>query len=248
MTEKNKFANRQEVIAVPCPAPTASWHPISHGQLIQALDAGVKDLGIGVQQESYTLAREGRRLFGSWVLDIGNGSRWMLGFRQGIDKSLAIGITAGTYVTVCSNMCFGGDFIEFRMHTSGLTMEALAILVKRGLDSLRTKMHDLFVWQESLKTRLLSSYQYKALTYDLLSSKVITPSGFERYEMDVRAELLLLTGSARTAVREIKDIPLYAVHGGVTRHLREMSLEQQMPRSARMNKLVEQYQIMARPA
>jgi hypothetical protein len=92
MTEKNRFANRYEVMNVPCPEPTETWNPISHARLLGALDLGVKTMGIEVRSETYTLAREGRRLFGSWVLDIGNGAKWMIGFRQGLDKSMAIGI------------------------------------------------------------------------------------------------------------------------------------------------------------
>ena len=223
--------NRQEVSAVVAPPPTATWHPIAHKDLLQSMDLVVKEVGFSVKHESYSMTRGNRRLFGSWVLDIGNGAQWMIGFRHGNDKSLKVGFCAGSYVTVCSNMCFSGEFFEFRMHTTRIDVTAL---VRRALEQLSAKMEALARWQESLKKKMLPKVAFKAISFDLLQTGVVKPVQFEQYLAGVDEE--------RKAFTRAKDLtPLYVVHGGVTRMLRGHHIGLQQSRTASLNRLVDQY-------
>jgi hypothetical protein len=226
-------ASYDQVIAVPTPAPTVSWRPVSHKDLLESLNFAVGRMGLEIRTQHYTLVREGQRLFGAWELSVGNGAKWMLGFRQGLDKSMAIGITAGTYITVCSNMMFAGDFVEFRMHTSGLTLEGLRELAVRALDGTLAKIKNLMEWQNGLKQVMISANQFKALTYDLIDGGVVMPSSWEAYHECVKIE----SGSNS----RLKDEPvnLYAAHGGATRMLRGSNMGIIQSRTAKLNDIVE---------
>jgi hypothetical protein len=225
--------NRQEVTQVVPPPVTATWHPIAHRDLLQSMDLVVKEVGYKVSAESYSMTRGNRRLFGSWVLDVGNGANWMIGFRHGNDKSLKVGFCAGSYVMVCSNMCFSGEFFEFRMHTSRIDIPAL---VRRALEQLSAKMEALARWQESLKKKMLPPVAFKAISFDLLQTGIVKPVQFEQYLAGVDEERL-----AFTKTRASDLIPLYVVHGGVTRMLRGHHIGLQQSRTASLNRLVDQY-------
>jgi hypothetical protein len=227
-------ASYDQVIAVPTPAPTVSWRPVAHKDLLDSLNFAVGRRGLEIRNQHYTLVRDGQRLFGAWELSVGNGAKWMLGFRQGLDKSMAIGITAGTYVTVCSNMMFAGDFVEFRMHTSGLTMDGLRELAVRALDGTMVKMKNLLEWQNSLKQVMISANQFKALTYDLIEGGVVMPSSWEAYHDGVQAE----AGEASRLIKT-EGVSLYAAHGGATRMLRGSNMGIIQSRTAKLNQIID---------
>ena len=134
MDSKQRFT-RNEVMAIPAPAYTKTWHPVPHKDVIESLDLVTRKAGVGVMQETYSVTNKGANMFGAWTLDIGmDGKQVQMGFRNSISKQFAVGICAGTWVMVCSNMAFRGDFIEFRKHTSGLDMEELLSIGLRAFD------------------------------------------------------------------------------------------------------------------
>ena len=57
-----------EVMAIPEPPFTKSWHPISHGRLINALNDSVKSAGLSVRNREYSLNETGTKMFGVWQL------------------------------------------------------------------------------------------------------------------------------------------------------------------------------------
>ena len=108
-------ATRQQVLDVPTPDRTKTWGVIGHKLLVNTLTRSVTGAGHRIVNEEYSLSRDGGKLFGAFTLDHATGElAWMIGFRNSINKSMALGITAGTRVFVCDNMAFSGSFIQFR--------------------------------------------------------------------------------------------------------------------------------------
>jgi hypothetical protein len=139
------------VLAVPSPDFTKSWRPVSHGQVIQTLEAACQYHGIAVRSREYSMSANGAKMFGVWELDITvDGTAFSLGVRNSIDKSFGIGITAGTKVFVCDNLCFSGDYIRFRKHTAGLDMDELTEIANEAVTGAVVKMERLYNWQDSL--------------------------------------------------------------------------------------------------
>ena len=234
-------------MAVPSPQFTKSWHPISHGRVLQSVERGIEEMGISVISESYTLSREGKNLFGQFVLDIGNnGTRYNLGFRNALDKRFAVGLCSGTYVMVCSNMMFTGDFTVFHKHTSGLSTERLDLLVDGALDGAVIEMEKVVQWQDGLKETWMPKDRFKQFSFDLLERRIVSPSNFNKYLDSVEEEVKENdTGDTDVNLLERDGVRLYDAHGGVTRLARGFSNERVIQMSKGANKLVDEYVALA---
>ena len=86
-----------DVIRVPAVPFTNSFHPVHHRNVIDAIRSGVVATGLEIVNTDYVLANNGNRMFGVWDLSGGNDELcWSIGIRNSMDKSMALGITAGT--------------------------------------------------------------------------------------------------------------------------------------------------------
>jgi hypothetical protein len=214
MNSKERFTEA-EIVAIPSPEYTKSWNPISHGEVIQSVQAVIDEKGVGVVNKSYSTTNNGRNMFGSWTLDLMHGetSRVQIGFRNSIMKKFAVGMCGGDHVIVCSNLMFSGEFVEFRKHTSGLDFEELIAVAGRAFDKVLVDSERTHAWHESLKEVPLPQADFKALTYDAMAAGIIPPNRFKNFIASVEQE------------QEIyRDLTLYQFHGGVTRLVRDNNL------------------------
>ena len=98
-----------------------------------------------------------------------------------MDKSLALGVTAGTRVFVCENLCFSGNFVAFRRHTSGLDADLLAFLAFRAMRTVVTQLKRFQQWHESLRNYLLPEPDMKILLVEIMTQMIIPPSKFNQF-------------------------------------------------------------------
>src|SRR5262245_46319167 len=115
------LVTRSELAAIPVPPATASWKPIAHGELVQAIERQLLVRGIRIEKEQYAIQRQGARLFA--VLDLAiesvAGATAAIGIRTSNDRSMALEVAVGAKVFVCDNLAFSGDLIALRRkHTS----------------------------------------------------------------------------------------------------------------------------------
>ena len=207
------IVDEEMVRSVPEPEFTITWHPVSHGKVIDSLELAVKESGMGIVDRHYSLHKEGMNMFGTWHLDHRvNGSSWMIGVRNSMCKSFAIGICAGTHVIVCSNLMFSGDFIEFRKHTSGVDLDELRDLSVRAIGGVTGKLQELEYWHTGLKEYPINENEFKVLTFNALEAGVIPTTKFEKF-VNCHAE-----------ETELSDPSLFTFHGGVTRLIKNNSL------------------------
>lgn len=174
--------DEKQVRAIAAPAWTDTWHPTSHGAVIDAVGLAVEKVGMGIVNRQYTVACKGTRMFGSWSLDdIKSGVGYAIGFRNSTDKRFAVGMCSGTHVVVCSNMMFSGRYTEFRMHTSGLDAGSLADMAQRALKGLLEKLEQGRKWLLGLKKVELSAEDFKVLTFNAMERGFIPPSSFRTF-------------------------------------------------------------------
>jgi len=207
-------ASELEVRNVPEPEFTKSWHPVSHGKVLDALQLSLKNAGMGVVKSRYSLHGRGMNMFGTWVLDQEiDGRSWMIGIRNSMQKQFAIGVCAGNLVTVCSNMIFSGQFISFRRHTSGVDLEELRLFSERSLQTTFKNIGKLGDWHSNLKTfPFKTEEQFKATAFDALKSKVIPMTKLYDFLDCYKEEVAL------------NEPSLYTFHGGITRMIRGDSM------------------------
>jgi hypothetical protein len=168
-----------EVIQVP-PVPfTRTFRPVHHKEVIAAIRTGISAVGLEVVKTEYVLAGNGMKMFGVWDLSTGNDELcWSIGIRNSLDKSMALGITAGTRVFVCENLAFDGEFVELRRHTKGLTGEELEFMAYRAIRNVVGKLAAFQAWHEGLKEHALSEDDAKILLVELIAQSVFPASKF----------------------------------------------------------------------
>ena len=178
----NKNVSEQEVISVPDVPFTKSFHPIHHREIIGAIQEGIQAVGLEIVAKQYVLAQNGQRFFGVYDLSYSNGELcWSLGIRNSMNKSMSLGITAGTRVFVCENLCFSGEFLAFRRHTSGLDIDELAFLAYRSVRRMIPLLKAFQVWHEGLKGYPLTEVDSKILMVEIMTNNVIPASKFHQF-------------------------------------------------------------------
>jgi Domain of unknown function (DUF932) len=113
-------ATKADLAAVPVPEPTESYHPVPYGRFVEEIELHVPRFGLSVQSSQFALAREGAQMFG--VLTCVNGKpagdyALAIGVRNSYDRSLSVGLVAGTRTFVSDNLAFSGEVRMNRKHT-----------------------------------------------------------------------------------------------------------------------------------
>ena len=110
---------RTELDAVNAPPPTATWFPIAHRAVIDAVTGTLTDSGFEVRRAQFGLARNDARMFATLdlVSELAPGVSLSVGVRNSTDKSFPLGFAAGSRVFVCDNLAFRSDILVTRKHT-----------------------------------------------------------------------------------------------------------------------------------
>ena len=214
-TMRSMRVTEDQVFAVPTPEFTDSWHPIGHADVVRSMKDAAEACDLEVKDARYDLTKNGLNLFGTLSLtglERHEGTGMELGFRNSLNKLMAVSVAAGTNVYVCSNMCFDGDIIKFRKHTGGLTLDELYAMALDSVKLAVNRITGMIDWQESLKEITLPEKDMKALTYDAMASGAISSKKFTQF-LDMHEEEVGLNGET-----------IYAWHGAGTRACRNDSL------------------------
>lgn len=209
-----------EILKVPAVPFTNSFHPVHHRYVLDAIRSGVVATGLEIVKTDYVLANNGHRMFGVWDLSGGSDELcWSIGIRNSMDKSMALGITAGTRVFVCDNLAFSGEFVEFRRHTKGLVYDELEFMAYRAMKKMVANLTKFQAWHEGLKEFVLTEVAVKILLVEIMTKNIIPPSKFARFNE-------LYFGG-------VYDPTLWGFHESVTDVLRDSNL-MSLPKKNRM--------------
>lgn len=233
--------DRRVPAAIPEPDFTPTWKPYGHGTIINVMDSAVASAGLEVVHENYTIARKGHCVFGTWQIAGGNGRSMMLGFRNSTNKAFALGITGGAHITVCSNMMFSGEFLEFRKHTSGLDLAELAELAAGAVYKLIPKIKEFEKWHEGLHDHCIINRE-KAIVYDLIDKGAVSAGQFNNLRIAHEEEKAIIPAGN---FHEKKYGSLYTIHGAVTRVNRGGNLFRQEESNRILNGICDDYMTKA---
>ena len=147
---EGKFVGRDEIALVPTPTATASWKPVPHSEVIDAVTEVVRAHNWQILDEQYGLARDGQRMFGFMRINKTHSPEWSrcIGIRNSHDQSIAVGLAAGLCVKVCSNLMLGGSMVLKRRHTSRIELNGLVL---EAVEELETEFLTLETVAEDLK-------------------------------------------------------------------------------------------------
>lgn len=228
------MSTRSEVMSIPAPPFTNSWHPFSHADVIRAIHLGSQVNELDIIKERYDLTGGGDNMFASYTvvspeLPTNPDAEYQIGFRNSTSKLMAIGITVGTHVMVCTNLCFSGEYITFRKHTSGLDLDELFSIAISAVRRIKVRLNEMMKWHESLRKHFLMPNQIKLLTYDAMDRGAFAPSKFREFQNSFDEEA------------QRHGLNLYAWHGAGTRVLRESSLSLVSQRTPILNSIADYY-------
>ncbi len=171
-----------EVFNVPAVPYTKTFHPVHHGDVIRAIKEAIGVVGMEIVRSEYVLGQDGMRMFGVYDLSQGTSElSWSIGIRNSMNKSMSLGITAGTRVFVCENLCFSGEFLAFRKHTSGLDTDELAFLAYKSMRNMIPRLTAFQKWHEGLKNYPLTEQDAKILLVEIITNSVIPASKFHQF-------------------------------------------------------------------
>lgn len=174
--------SEQEVLSIPAVPYTKTFHPVHHGDVIRSTKEAIGMVGMDIVKYEYVLAQEGMRMFGVYDLSQGTSElSWSIGIRNSMNKSMSLGITAGTRVFVCENLCFSGEFLAFRKHTCGLDTDELAFLAYKSMRNMIPRLTAFQKWHEGLKNYALSESAAKLLLVEIMANNVIPASKFHQF-------------------------------------------------------------------
>lgn len=126
--------SREELRVLPTPEGSATYQPLPHHKIVEALIESLSFRHISVVQDEYAVSSDGMKMFGVLNLETTfEGCRFSVGVRNANDKSMRLGLTVGYRVLVCDNMAFYGDFTPvLAKHTKHLSLvDVLSIGVDR---------------------------------------------------------------------------------------------------------------------
>lgn len=114
-------ATKSDLASVSVPEPTPSYQPVPYDRFVEEVELHVPRFGLQIVSEHFALAREGRQMFGVLTCTNGQGAddyALAIGLRSSYDRSLAVGLVAGTRVFCCDNLAFSGEIQMARKHTA----------------------------------------------------------------------------------------------------------------------------------
>jgi hypothetical protein len=141
---------RPELIMLPTPARQGPQHrPVPFGEFVEMVDHSLGMAGVQIMQEEFAVTKDHQRMFG--MMEIApkalegeyipaNDWRLTLGLRGAHDMSIARGITIGTQVMVCSNLCFHAYLGTYTTRQTTFIMDRLPGLVNLAIEQVPEMM------------------------------------------------------------------------------------------------------------
>ena len=195
----SQLLTRSDLKDIAPPPPTATWKPIAHYDLVQALDRQLAVRDIRIVKEEFALAHDGLRLFGVLELQVpgSNGTsgvdyNFAMGLRTANDRSFATQLVAGARVFVCSNLAFSGDLIAMnRKHTARFDLNAD---LSRAVDLYQAHLATFGGKFEGLHSRHLRMWEAKETIFDAIADEIVPTrliptviDGYRTHEGDLTA-------------------------------------------------------------
>lgn len=112
---------RDELFNVHPPSPSRTHYPIPHASVVEVCEHTLVDAGYHIKTAEYALSQADQQMFSTYTLTttlVEGVCVLAVGLRSSYNKTLPLGLVAGTRVLVCSNLSFRADLINVRrLHT-----------------------------------------------------------------------------------------------------------------------------------
>ena len=218
------------VMAEPRPDFTASWHPFSHAEVIDAVGQAVAAAGFSIERKEYSIS-PGASMFGVWEVNKQDDElRYAIGIRNSINKTMSVGLCAGERVFVCDNMVFSSDYVLFRKHTGLLDAEELSFMAKEALTCVIGRWERLRAWHDSMKSIELTTSQASVMVVAAMRRGIIPPSNYVEWDR-------LFYGDDEGASKYTPT--LHGWHGATTELMNGLALHMSAYKQTKLNEFID---------
>jgi len=112
--KNDKPMSRAQLHMLPTPPAMGRFHqPYPFGDYVEQVAHSLEHTGFEIVGEEYAVQKDHQRMFGLMQIayegNSGESHEWLVGLRGSHDQSIPRGLTVGSRVIVCSNLCFHGD-------------------------------------------------------------------------------------------------------------------------------------------
>lgn len=169
--------SRDELMKIDTPPVVGRHHPIAHWQVVEACEKTLDEAGFGTTSAEFAVGKENNQLFATFTLAnrIGGTAALAVGLRSSFDKSLPLGLVAGSRVFVCSNLCFRSDLINVRRLHTKHGGERFSIDLKNAISSLPAFQEAEEQRLQNMRATFLSDTEAEALMLRACIDKKILP-------------------------------------------------------------------------
>jgi len=237
-TATDNLVTRAQLQEIPTPAPRGAYHqPVPFFDYVELVDTHLKNNGIQLLKEEYCVSKDNEKFFGMAELkplegELITAKDWALtlGLRGSHDMSIPRGLTLGTSVMVCSNLCFHGDLGTFTTKQTINIWERLPQLVREAV------------------SRIPQLAQEQQHTFDSLKNFQLQPRHGDAALVEIHRRGGFTSAELGVAIKEW-DRPTYEEHsqdGYTAWRLLNASTQAIKPRGERVNmELVRQRTMIA---
>ena len=141
------------VTAVPVPAQTATYKPVSNAQLIDLTLAAIDGAGFTLGKEAYTLAADGQVSTGKFTLTniMDSEMQIQIGWQNSYNRQVSLKFAIGVNIMICSNGVVSGDMGTFKKAHKGSIQEFTPSAITEYIKSAGDAFKEMQIQRELMK-------------------------------------------------------------------------------------------------
>jgi len=141
------------VTAVPVPAQTATYKPVSNAQLIDLTLAAIDGAGFTLGKEAYTLAADGQVSTGKFTLSniMDSEMQIQIGWQNSYNRQVSLKFAIGVNIMICSNGLVSGDMGTFKKAHKGAIQEFTPSAITEYIKSAGDAFREMQIQREMMK-------------------------------------------------------------------------------------------------
>lgn len=175
-------ATQADLASVPVPTETDSYVPVPYGRFVEEVELHVPRFGLTITDARYALARDGLQMFGVLTCTASHNRTdyaLAIGLRNSYDRSLSVGLVAGSRVFCCDNLAFSGEVGTNRKHTVNVFRD-LPDLIYRMLSQVSSMQSRIHSEIAAMKDRELSPETADHLMVEAVRNNVLPASNLPK--------------------------------------------------------------------
>ena len=185
MDNQQRFyaAMESRALQAPLPARTTSYSPVSHAEVISAIEANAKKNNLTIVKRRMYSNILGTRVTSFFDVEDGtefgkeHGLKMMFGYRNSYDKSMSVAFVAGATVWICENSCISGDMMAFKRKHTGTVATELKAKIQVGIDRMKNEFGKLLLEVDVMKNYSLTQRQKaEVLGVMYFERNIVTPT------------------------------------------------------------------------